>query len=212
MTRISRKLSKPIIGLTGGIGSGKTTVSAIFQSLGSVVIDADVLAHDQLNNPDVVATLISWWGESICNPDGSLNRHAIGEVVFNEPAELSRLEGLLYPRIHQQRDLLMDQYEVDPAICAIVLDTPKLFEAGVNKICNSVVFVDADRPERMRRAMAQRGWTLEEYTKRENLQDPLDKKKKLADYIVVNHSDTADIRCQVERILASVITRFNNKK
>ncbi len=212
MTRVSRKLSKPIIGLTGGIGSGKTTVSAIFASLGSVVIDADVLAHDQLHDPEVVATLISWWGKSICDPDGKLNRRAIGEVVFNAPAELSRLEKLLYPRIHQQREVLLDQYDVDSTICAVVLDTPKLFESGVNQICDCVVFVDANRVERLRRVTTQRGWTPEEYTQRENLQDPLDKKKKLADYIVVNHSDTADIRSQVERILASAITRFKNNQ
>ena len=171
------------------------------------MIDADRLAHEELTNPDVINTLISWWGESIRSNDGQIDRRAIGEIVFNSLGELSRLEGLLYPRIHRKREKLVNRYEADPAVCAIVLDTPKLFEAGLDKICDVVVFVDAPRSERLRRVMTQRGWTEEEFNKRENLQKPLDKKKASADHIVANHSGAADIRPQVQRILASVIPK-----
>lgn len=171
------------------------------------MIDADRLAHEELTNPDVISTLISWWGESIRSNDGQIDRRAVGEIVFNSPGELSRLEGLLYPRIHRRREILMEGYEADHAVCAVVLDTPKLFEAGLDKICDVVVFVDAQRSERLRRVIAQRGWTEEEFNKRENLQEPLDKKKASADHIVANHSGTSDICPQVQRILASVITQ-----
>ena len=92
---------------------------------------------------------------------------------------------------------------------AVVLDAAKLNEAGLGKLCNAVVFVEVERALRLKRLAETRGWTDAELTRRENLQDALDKKRHLADYVVVNHSDIDHLRPQVERVFSSVLASFS---
>jgi dephospho-CoA kinase len=200
--------AKPIIGLAGGIGAGKTSVARILESLGAAVIDSDRLAHQELNDPEVITTLRQWWGDSIALASGEIDRGAVGGIVFENAAELARLEKLLYPRIERRRQELMAVCEGDERIKAIVVDAPKLYEAGVDKVCDVVVFVDADQPVRFSRVAESRGWTKEELARRENLQNPLDAKKANADYVVSNNSTIEELRIQVERVFSSVLASY----
>ena len=209
MSRVQSKRNKPIIGLAGGIGAGKSAVACVFGSLGAAVVDSDQLARDEFRDPTVVVTLRRWWGESVC-PDGhTVDRQAVASIVFEKPAELARLEEFLYPRLAKRREQLCDAYFSDSGVCAIVLDSPKLYEVGLNELCDAVVFVKADRAIRLKRLAASRGWTEEELAKRENLLKPLDSKQTIADYTVVNHSKLVDLRSEVARILASVLHAFS---
>ena len=207
--RGSPKRPKPIIGLVGGIGAGKTCVARMFESLGAAVVDSDRLGHEELREPQVAATLRQWWGEKVCSPAGEVDRSALAAIVFNDPAELGRLEGLLYPRIHQRREALVEGYNADPSVRAIVLDAPKLYEAGLGGYCDAVVFVDAEWSARVQRVAASRGWTEAELKRRENLQNALDKKRMDADYVVDNHSSVDELRSQVERCFSSVLASFD---
>src|ERR1035437_313847 len=90
--------SKPVIGLTGGIGSGKSTVARLFASQGCAVIDSDKLAHEALQSPDVKAALRSWLDAEVFNPDGSVNRKAVAHRVFSDPAPAGRLNGTIHPK------------------------------------------------------------------------------------------------------------------
>jgi len=200
--------TKPIIGLAGGIGAGKSSVARFFELSGAAVIDSDRLAHDELNDPEVIATLRHWWGDSVLSASGEVERGAVGTIVFADPAELARLEGLLYPRLERCRRELIAAYEADERILAIVIDAPKLYEAGVDKVCDVVVFVDADQRTRVGRVADSRGWTEEELTRRENLQKPLDMKKASADYVLSNNSNIEELRIQVKQVLSSVLTSF----
>ena len=196
--------TKPIIGLAGGVGSGKSTVARILESLGAAVIDSDRLGHEQLSDPSVMATLKGWWGEAICSTAG-VDRVAVAKLVFDDPVELARLERLLYPRIARRREELMDSCRAKPEVLAIVIDAPKLYEAGVDKLCDAVIFVEAERSIRVSRLAKTRGWTEAELTRRENLQESLDRKRANADYIVVNHSGLSDLRLRVEQVFAAVL-------
>lgn len=204
-SRARPKGAKPIIGLAGGIGAGKTCVARILEVLGAAVIDSDRLAHEELNDPGVIATLKQWWGDSILLASGDIDRGAVGGIVFGNAVELARLERLLYPRIERRRQELMAFYEGDERVKAIVVDAPKLYEAGVDKVCDIVVYVDADQPARFSRVAASRGWTKEELARREKLQNPLDAKKANADYVVTNSSSIEELRIQVERVFSSVL-------
>jgi dephospho-CoA kinase len=197
--------SKPIIGVAGGIGSGKSTVAAILRELGAAVIDSDRLTHEALGDPAVIATLRQWWGDAVCGAGGGIDREAVARVVFHDSAERERLEGLIYPRIEERRQELTGAYQADPAVKAIVLDAPKLFEVGLEQVCDAVIFVEADRAARVARVQASRGWTEEELQRRENMQMALDIKKANADYVVVNHSGIEALRSQVERVFAAVL-------
>lgn len=204
----SSETKKPIIGLAGGIGAGKSSVARIFELLGAAVIDFDQLCHELLGEPEVVATLRQWWGEFIFTPGGDVSREAIALIVFDDAAELTRLENLLYPRVRRRSDELMAAYAADPSVKAIVLDAPKLYEAGADELCDTVVFVDADWSVCMRRLAESRGWTGEELTRRRNMQNPLDMKKANADHVVVNNSGIDELRLQVERVFSSVLASF----
>lgn len=203
------KRNKPIIGLTGGIGAGKSSVALILSSLGAAVIDFDKLSHDEFRGGEVISTLLSWWGDRICPGGSAIDRSAVAAIVFEDRSELARLEGLLYPRLAKRRDVLIATYMADPDVKAVLLDAPKLYEAGLEKMCDAVIFVDADRQIRAQRLVGSRGWTEAELIKRENSLEPLDSKRKIADYVVVNHSSIADLRPGVERIFASVLADFS---
>ena len=169
MSRRDLKREKPVVGLAGGIGAGKSSVARVLESLGAVVIDSDRQCHVEFDDPEVVATLRRWWGDAVCGPGGEVDRQALAGIVFDNPAELARLEGLLYPRLARRREELLGTYEAGPQVRAIVLDSPKLFEAGLNELCDAVIFVDASRTVRARRLAETRGWTEETLQKRENL-------------------------------------------
>lgn len=205
MGRVRPLSIKPIIGLTGGVGAGKSSVARVLSSLGCGVIDSDSLAREQYGDPQVVATLRSWWGDGVCRPAGEVDRAAVAGIVFSDRAALARLEGLLYPRLAARRRELIAGLERDPKVRAIVLDAPKLYEAGVDAECDVVVFVDAPRSLRQQRSVAARGWSAEEFDRREKMLDPLDRKKARADYVIVNHAGVTELNAQVERVFSSVL-------
>jgi dephospho-CoA kinase len=199
---------KPIIGLTGGIGAGKSLVADIMRELGAAVVDSDRLAHQELSDREVVATLREWWGESVTRADGEIDRKAVAAIVFADSEELKRLEGLLYPRIDRRRRSLVEGFERDGEVRAIVYDAPKLFEAGLDRKCDCIVFVDATWDVRVRRAARSRGWDEAELQKREKMQDPLEPKKAIADYVVANQFDVETLRSAVEQVFSSVLASF----
>jgi dephospho-CoA kinase len=202
--------SKPIIGLTGSVGAGKSTVARILESFGAAVIDSDRLTHEELRDPAAIAELRRWWGNSICTPDGQVDRREVAGIVFENPAELRRLEALLYPRLAVRRNELRELRLADPTVCAVVLEAPKLYEAGVDRECDAVIVVDADWAIRVSRVAQERGWTKEQLRGRENLQNPIDKKKEIADYVVINDSSIEELRSQVERVFSSVLASFTH--
>lgn len=200
---------KPIIGLTGGIGAGKSEVARILEACGCVVLDSDRMAHEELQAPEVLEVLRKWWGHEVCTPEGRPDRRAIARIVFYDPHELERLERLLYPRLNRRREAIVAALEDDPAVLGIVLDAPKLYEAGVDKQCDVVIFVDAEEATRARRVMDKRGWSVEELRRRENLQIPLDNKRTNADHVIANHSSVDALRSEVERVFSTVLTSFS---
>ncbi|HEY0008739.1 MAG TPA: dephospho-CoA kinase, partial [Tepidisphaeraceae bacterium] len=109
-------MNRPIIGIIGGIGSGKSFVASLFGELGAYVIKSDDLAHAVYRQPAVKQTLRQWWGDEVLQADGSVNRKAIAARVFGDRAELKRLEELVHPLVNAERERLMEQAHADPAV------------------------------------------------------------------------------------------------
>jgi len=197
--------AKPVIGIAGGIGSGKSTVGRMFGRLGCLVIDSDALAHEAINTQAVKTELLGWMGPGVFREDGSVDRKAVARRVFADSADANRLSGLIHPMVARRRDELMGVAFENPLIKAIVWDTPLLFEAGLEKQCDAVVFVKVGGAQRLRRLANSRGWGAEELLKREKLQFSLDKKAELADYCIDNSGDEASTLRQVQQILSQIL-------
>ncbi len=200
-------LSNPklIIGLAGGIGSGKSTVARLMDTLGGYVIDADAIARQALTLPEVRSQLVAWWGESILDATGNPDRAAIAKRVFTDPAERQRLEGVIHPIVARRRAELIDVANADPAARFIVLDVPLLFEVGLDKVCDRVIFVEADEKVRQERVQRTRGWDSSELPRRETNQMPLDRKRAISHDIVRCDRDEAHCLAQVRDLLNRIL-------
>jgi dephospho-CoA kinase len=198
---------KPIIGLVGGIGSGKSYVAGLLGEMGCLVIDSDQQVGEVYQDPAVLGRLKQWWGDGVVDAGGRLDRAAVAKVVFADPTERKRLEDLIHPLVDQKRRELMDRMANDPAVRAYVWDTPLLVEKGLDKQCDALVFVEAPDSQRLDRVKKSRGWSEQEWVRREKLQLPLDKKRELAKYTVRNTagagSDTS-VRTQLRDILSRI--------
>ena len=198
--------SKPVIGIIGGIGSGKSAVAGLFAQEGCAVIDSDVLSHEVIQLPEVKAELRQWLGAGILDEVGRVSRKAVGRIVFADPDKLKRLNGIIHPRIGRLRDGLMAQYLADSGVKAVVWDTPLLLETGLNRECDVVVFVKATDQIRAQRVAKTRGWSAEELAKREKSQIGLDKKAAIADYCIDNNGDEVASLLQVQRVLSHLFS------
>ena len=175
-----------VIGLTGGIASGKSYVASLLAEHGATVLDADRYARAALDEPAVREALVARWGESVLTARGAVDRAAIAERVFGDSPgateERRFLEGLVHPRV---REALRSELEAarQRGATAAVLDIPLLLEAGWRDECDLILFVDTPDEVRLHRA-AGRGWDAAELRQREAAQAPLAEKRRLADRVL----------------------------
>ncbi len=188
-----------VIGLIGGIASGKSLVAAEFGRLGAGVLDADRAGHQVLELPEVEQALRARWGPEVFDPQGRVQRRALARIVFapepDGPRELAALEQITHPRI---RHLLQTQLAQQQArgVRAVVLDAPVLLKAGWRDLCHRIVFVDAPQAVRLARAR-ERGWSEEEFHRREAAQELLSWKRSQSDAAIDNSGPVEATQAQV---------------
>lgn len=197
---------KPIIGLAGGIGAGKSMVAGMLADLGARVIHSDRLSHEVLNLPAVCRQIVEWWGPAVIGQDGLADRQVIRRLVQEQPEQLRKLEQLLHPRIAERSAELIAGWQADPRVQAIIWDAPLLFEADLAKYCDCVIFVDSDLDTRLKRVRESRGWTAEDLKRLEASQSPLALKRDRSQYIVNNNTDVGSLRRQVEAIFSQILS------
>lgn len=193
---------KPVVGLIGGIGAGKSTAAKCFAVRGGQVIDADVLGHEALRQPEVIESLVRRWGEGIRRAGGSLDRREIAKIVFADATEREALEATVFPYIAGRTRELITAGQANPGVAFVVLDAAVLLEAGWGDVVDKLVFVDAPRAARVARLAARGGWTEAELAAREAAQWPAEEKKAHADAVLVNDSGAAELQVQVDDLLA----------
>ncbi len=214
---------KPVIGLAGGIGSGKSAVAKALAELGCVVSDSDQAARDALNVPAIRQRIINAFGEDILHkpgqsdgrrepperrssepqqPDQPIDRSALAHIIFSDPAKRRLLESITHPWIEQRR---LEQFANAPTDApACVIDAPLLFEAGLDATCDAVIFVDTPRELRLERVRRNRGWDEAELNRREATQLPLDEKRRRADHVISNEGSLEELAERTRRILARI--------
>lgn len=188
-----------VLGLAGGIGAGKSAVARELERRGALVIDSDRESRQALDRPEVRGALVEWWGPDILDTSGRVDRSKVGAIVFADPEQRRRLEALVHPIVRHSRAELVAQAG-QKGTRLIVVDAPLLFEAGVDRECDKVVFVDAPRQLRIERVRA-RGWDEAELTRREKAQLPLEEKRARADATITNDSDEATLARRVGETL-----------
>ena len=182
-----------LVGLTGNIGSGKSTVARLFAERGATIIDADVLARRAVEpGTRGLRRLVEHWGDRILSPDGALDRAALRHIVFEAPEELERLNAIVHPEVERLRDL-----ELKAAVARgeriVVYDVPLLFERHLADRFHVIVLVDAPRPLRLERLVRDRNLREDEAMAMIAAQMPAELKRARADFIIDNDGSLADL-------------------
>ena len=191
------------IGISGGVASGKSTVTRILASIGAYVIDADVIGHDALKGHDVKRRIVSKWGAGVLDDRGEIDRKRLSTIVFSTPEKRKDLEAIVHPII---LDRIREEIRLATAQGSdvIVLDAPLLYESGLDAICDGVLFVDVDEGTRAARA-CERGWTNEERTARERHQMNTEEKRTRADWIVHNSGSLEELEGRIKTIWQQIL-------
>lgn len=177
-----------IIGLTGGIASGKSTVSQKLAELGAVIVDGDKIAH-RVMEPDWPAykEVVEHFGTGILDPDQTIDRSKLGAVVFSDPAQMRALNRIVRPYIYEAIDKEIGIKRLAHPNAVLILDIPLLFEARLDQICDQVWVVWVDRDTQVNRLMARNSLTREEAIRRIDSQMPLDEKARRAHIVIDNN-------------------------
>lgn len=193
-----------VIGLTGGIASGKSTISNIFKEVGWPVIDADQTARQVVMPGSLgLAQIVSRFGSQVLQPDGTLDRTALGSMVFDDPQSLSDLDQIEHPLIMAAIDKQLAGFKKQ-GLPVVVLDVPLLFETGLDQECDLTVLAVVDHKTQLERLMKRDHCTKAAALKRINAQMPLEEKMRRADVIIDNNGSLAQTRLQVARLVERV--------
>lgn len=202
-----------IVGLTGGIASGKSTVANMLKEKGAVVFDTDVIAREVVDiGQPAWHEILDYFGEDVKLKDGHIDRKKLGDLVFNDSEARHKLNSIVHPRVMEK---LVDNTEElkkknqPPEI--VVYDVPLLIEAGMNRMVDIVVLVFSSIQAQKERLKKRDGFLEEEIEARLSSQMPIEEKKKYADFIIDNSSDLEETNKQVEE-LWSILPLVDMKK
>ena len=197
-----------VIGLVGGVGSGKSEVARLIVERGGVLVDADRIGHQLLREPGVKGKVRARWGDAVFGPDGEVDRATLAEEVFSEPVGSSRgieaLNRIVHPELTRRVRRAVEEVRREGRAPWVVVDAALLLEWGLESLCDVVVFVEAPAQERRRRLREGRGWSPGELARRERRQLPLKEKRARAGYVLPNGGDREALAAEVEKLLAAV--------
>lgn len=186
------------IGLTGGIGSGKSTVAGMLEAHGAVLIDADAIARELVEpGQPALEALVREFGAGILQPDGSLSRASLASLAFENPQATERLNAIMHPLIAAESRRRMDSA---PSGAVVVYDMPLLVETGQASLVDMVVVVDVPEDVQLERAVSLRGLDAVDVRRRMEVQATRDERRALADVVIDNAGSLRDTEAQVERL------------
>lgn len=193
--------TKILIGITGNIACGKSLVTSMLEELGAETVDADRVAHELMApGSEVLAAIADRFGPGVLNDDGSLNRPALGKIVFSDPTALEDLERITHPPT--VAEILRRAKQSDAPV--FVIDAIKLFEAGLADHCDENWTVYCDPNVQIQRLIQRNGFSEDEARRRIDAQPPQDEKRARADRVIDNSGEVDETRRQVERAWASL--------
>jgi dephospho-CoA kinase len=196
-----------LLGLTGGIGSGKSTVSAEFARRGAIVIDADLVVRE-LQSPGgaVLAAMVEHFGDGILAADGTLNRQAVADIVFNDPEQLKALNAIVHPKVGEEIDGRIEaQRDTDNVV---ILDVPLLVESKAYET-EGIIVVDTDPEIAVQRLVEFRGFNADDARARMKLQATREERRAVAAFIVPNDGSQEDLMAHIDECWTWVQSKRN---
>ena len=200
-------MSRPflLVGLTGGLATGKSTVSAILRGLGCVILDADVLAREVVEpGQPALAAIAAEFGADVLGPDGALDRKRLGAIVFADPARRKRLEAITHPAIRDRFLARLAELEAQGFAGIVVWDAPVMIESGGYQGMDRLVVVITDPATQRARARGRDGDPADA-ERRIASQMPLAEKAKLADHVIDNSGDRAATEARTREVHAALL-------
>jgi len=195
-----------LVGLTGGIATGKSTVSTMFGHLGAKVVDADLLAREVvMPGQPALARIVSEFGPDVLQADGSLDRKRLGAIVFADGDKRRRLEEITHPAIRARQQRILSVYEEEGFEGIVVWDVALLIETSAAKSMDRVVVVIADVDTELARLMARDGFSEDEARRRIASQMPLSEKVKVADHVIDNSGARPETERRVREVYRALL-------
>src|SRR3989339_808582 len=206
------KLKKPIvIGLTGGIASGKTVVMNELTELGAMAIEADKISRGiYLKGKPAYKKILKTFSESVLGPDREIDRKKLGEIVFENPLKRRKLEKITHPEIMKEIKSQINKLSRENRL--IIVDAPLLFEAKIQKMFEKTILVWASEDIQLTRLVQRDNITLEEAKKRISSQIPIEKKKKMADFVIDNSGLMLETLAKAKLLYMNLFLKYSLKK
>jgi len=194
-----------VIGLTGGIGSGKSTVSRLLADLGAVVLDADKVGHQAYQpGTETWKELVAAFGEEIVSPDGTIDRKKLGAIVFGDPESLARLNRIVHPRMFDMMKAQIEEHRRQ-SVSVVVLEAAILLEAGWTPLVDEVWVTVASEPTVVRRAIERTGLPEEQIRARIRSQLSNEEREKAASVVISNDGDLEELRAKVAELWEQLV-------
>lgn len=192
-----------VIGLTGNIGTGKTTASSIIKSLGIKVIDCDVVSREVVEDKNVLILLENTFGEKIIDLHGKLNRKELGKIVFNNKEKLNKLNSILHPLIKKRVIEYINEFKKTEKLC--IVDGAILIEAGFMNILDDIILISSSEKLQLERVNKRDGHTYEYIKGIIDSQMTLEEKKKYSRFIVENNKSIDELKIKIEEIIKALL-------
>jgi dephospho-CoA kinase len=190
-----------LVGVTGGVGSGKSTVCECFEQLGRTVLRADRIAREVTDNdPSVKAAIAESFGAEVIRPDGSLDRKALAAKAFTDPQAIAALNAIVHPPVFEAMDRMLENLPADKKRPYVLIEAALIYETHMDRWLDRVIVVDAPEDVRIQRVMDRDGCSKDDVLRRMAVQLPTNVKVKQADFVVVNSNNTADLTARISLI------------
>ena len=195
-----------LVGLTGGIGSGKSLAASFFKELGAHIIDADQLSRDLVHpGQTALKEIVNYFGKNILDPTGNLDRRKLAKIVFQDPGKKSILEGILHPKIFKkEQEVFIEIFTKDP-FAIVIIDAALLIESGNYKHVNKVIVVRSSEESQIQRILSRNAVSFDEAVARIKNQMSLEEKIKYADFILDNNMQQEDLKHKVQELFPQLL-------
>jgi len=201
LARLAKKKSPLKIGLTGGIGSGKSLALEIFRQKKIPVLQTDILGHQLLWDKTIQSRLVKAFGPDILGRDGGVDRPRLAKAAFQSPRHQKKLNSIMHPAVRRgMTRWIKEQAQQKPVPCFVVVEVPLLFERGYFRFFDGIISISANALTRQKR-LKERGWSMAEIRQREALQWPQERKNQKADWVIYNQSGEKDLKYALYKLI-----------